>query len=446
MRSDVDLSIFDTGSSPQRAATQFKGVIPGIRKLESDSANPLQDSRLALLGWLISGLFHLVWMAALLLLISPFGHGRRTSITLKMGYSEPSEFALTDVVELPPLLIETPAPTTTEPEDAISADEGESSTETDEQGGESGNNSGADDANNDGHRASSPGQTGTFFGTEALGDRFVYIVDRSSSMTSTIGRSGKTRLRVAAEEVLRSINNLTADQKFYVILFATETRPMFDQRVPRMIPATTQNKLRLAQWLLNVPNSSGTDPRAALRTGLRLRPSAVFLLSDGQFNGQTSDRNRAVLSGNPSVEEVVRQNRRDDIPIHTIAMVSNVERRMRTLAENTGGTYRIVGALANTSFPRDMKVVFPANTPVRRVPRQNTAMTQQKIYQQKLTVSQQEPRTNLTREQRADTILLTAATLWKRGDKERAKEHLRKLTKTYPNTRAAGIARRQLQK
>lgn len=450
MRTEVDLSFWDPESSshwPKSSAPQFKGVIPGLRELDCDSANLPEDSRLALVGWLMSGLFHLVWMAVLLLLVSPFGHGRRTSITLEMGYSEPSDSAYSNVFESPPLLIETPARNADEPEEAVTADAGESAIETAAQGGESDNKSGEDDSSHEGDLASSPGQTGMFFGTEALGDRFVYIVDMSSSMTSTVPGTRQTRLRVAGEEVVRSVNNLTANQNFYVILFAAETRPMFDQRVPKMIPATVENKLRLAQWLLNVPNSSGTDPRAALRTGLRLRPSAIFLLSDGQFNGQVNDRNRAILSGNPSVEEVVRQNRRDDIPIHTIAMVNNVERRMRSLAESTGGTYRLVGVLAKSIFPRGRDVAARTRSRVNGMSRRIPARSQQDNSSiQKLILPQQQSGTNLTREQHARTILLTAATLWKRGDKDLAKKHLLELTKTYPNTKAAVIARRQLQK
>ncbi len=240
------------------------------------------------------------------------------------------------MVVLPPMLTESPAATANEPEEPIAIDDEELPTETAEPDGDKSDDSGEDDSKSDGQRTVSPGQTGTFFGTQALGDRFVYIVNMSSSMKRIV-RFGKTRLRVAAEEVVRSINNLTADQKFYVMLFATVTRPMFDHRVPRMIPATARNKRSLAKWLLSVPNSSGTDPRAALRSGLQLRPSAVFLLSDGQFNGQSNERNRAILNGNPSVEQIVQQNRVDDIAIHTIALENNYESRMQSLAHSTGG-------------------------------------------------------------------------------------------------------------
>ncbi len=74
------------------------------------------------------------------------------------------------------------------------------------------------------------------------------------------------------------------------------------------------------------------------------------------------------------------------------------------------------------------------------MPQQNTLNSRQN-----LTLSQQGAGTNFTREQQAEAILLLAATLWKRGQKKLAKQRLLELTKTYPNSKAAAVARRQLQ-
>ncbi len=96
MRSEVDLSFLDPRSphSTKPAPPEFRGVIPGLRHLDSNATHAHHSSQLAILGWLISGLIHLGSLALLMLLISPFGHGRRTSITLEMGLSEPSELAV----------------------------------------------------------------------------------------------------------------------------------------------------------------------------------------------------------------------------------------------------------------------------------------------------------------------------------------------------------------
>jgi hypothetical protein len=197
-----------------------------------------------------------------------------------------------------------------------------------------------------GGRARNSGSRGTFFGTEAYGDRFVYVLDMSTSMSTRCrGRYKRTRFEVVAEELVRSVNNLAEDQQFYVVLFCYKTRQMFDSvsPIPRMIPATTENKLRLKEWIDNIKLGSGTDPRVALSTSLRLKPSAVFLLSDGGFNGRNRRMNRELLQGNPTVEEVVVEHNQDGIPVHTIGFEDMANRqRLQTLAQTTGGTYRFV--------------------------------------------------------------------------------------------------------
>jgi hypothetical protein len=78
-----------------------------------------------------------------------------------------------------------------------------------------------------------------------------------------------------------------------------------------------------------------------------MKPSAVFLLSDGEFNGQ--NMNLQDLPGNPPVEQIVANSRRLHVPIHTIALEDKRNRkRLRRLALATGGTHRFV--TSDTSF------------------------------------------------------------------------------------------------
>lgn len=260
---------------------------------------------------------------------------------------------------------------------------------------------------------------------------------------------------------MRSIQNLSPNQEFYVILFASETRPMFDRRVPQMMPATAENKIQLARWLLNVPNSSGTDPRAALRTGLRLNPSSVFLLSDGQFNGQMNRRNSQGLNGNPSVEEIVKENRRGDIPIHTIALDYNGESRMQTLAQSTGGTYRYVKSASSLNTPATMSLTRapgdfgplirdnlawpPKNGSAASTIRADAMANMRPKPTRPTPEPSQGPNTR-KREMLARKALVAAAAIWRKGDKTLARKQLQALITAYPETQSAGIALRQLKK
>jgi hypothetical protein len=75
-------------------------------------------------------------------------------------------------------------------------------------------------------------------------------------------------------------------------------------------------------------------------TALRLQPDAIFLLSDGELNGQRRNLHR--IPGNPPLETIIAANR-VGTPIHTIAFEDEGNReRLRRVAEHTDGTHRFV--------------------------------------------------------------------------------------------------------
>jgi Mg-chelatase subunit ChlD len=187
------------------------------------------------------------------------------------------------------------------------------------------------------------GNIATFFGTQAGGNRFVYVLDISTSMDGA-------RLRRAVLELLRSIDQLHEHQHFYVITFSWKTRLMFDEESWLLTPiaATLENKQRLRNWLADLQTGSGTDPRDALRIGLRLDPDALFLLSDGEFN-TPPQRERTLFLADPkeSVIDVVRSEKSAGLPIHTVAFeIRQSEREMKKIATETDGTHRFVPAIS----------------------------------------------------------------------------------------------------
>lgn len=190
-------------------------------------------------------------------------------------------------------------------------------------------------------------KSGTFFGADAYGDEFVYVVDMSTSMgyRSTYGQ---TRFRIACRELLRSINELKSDQKFCVVMFCYRTRFMFD-RPPRMLSATNVNKRRAAEWVNSLGLGGGTDPRYGVMSGLKLKPDAIFLLSDGEFNGRAV--NSHGIRGNPRIERIIEQQRNSMVPIHTIAFEDlENRRRLRGIAAMTNGTHRFVGNVSDQNL------------------------------------------------------------------------------------------------
>jgi hypothetical protein len=178
----------------------------------------------------------------------------------------------------------------------------------------------------------------SFFGMLAEGNKFVYLVDISPSMNIGRGRgaSGVSRLIRALAELRASVERLSSDQAFYVILFNGQTRRMFDEQsaAPRALAATPENKRRLHEWLLTIRTGESTDPRRALQLGLNMHASALFLLSDGIFDVPEA-----------TVLDVIRRNNGDQTPIHAIAYEDERScRTMQRIAGLTGGEYRFVPA------------------------------------------------------------------------------------------------------
>ncbi len=194
------------------------------------------------------------------------------------------------------------------------------------------------------------GKKGTFFGAKAYGDDFVYVVDMSTSMGYR-SEYGQTRFAVACRELLRSINDLTSKQKFCVFMFSYRTRVMFDMP-PRMIRATDSNKRRIAMWINALGLGGGTDPRFGTMMALKLKPDAIFLLSDGEFNGR--EVNTHGIRGNPPIETIIKKMRKGAVPIHTIAFEDLGNRkRLRRIASATNGTHRFIGNVSDQELLLD---------------------------------------------------------------------------------------------
>ena len=132
------------------------------------------------------------------------------------------------------------------------------------------------------------------------------------------------RFARAAMEVRRSVLALQSPQQFEVIFYNDESIPM--PGGPRPRPADASNKTQLMAWLRLIEPDSGTDPRAALRQAISLRPEAVFLLSDGAFPSGT-------------VEAVSRLNKAK-IPIHCVDLSGGEGGdHLIRIARDSGGKY-----------------------------------------------------------------------------------------------------------
>jgi hypothetical protein len=174
----------------------------------------------------------------------------------------------------------------------------------------------------------------TFCGVEGGGNHFVYLVDCSKSMGSAF--------ESARNELLRSIEALKPDQRFYVIFFDADPDYMrvdpTDADNAQSVLATPQHKRALKQWAMGIKMDRGQAPYEPLEFALELRPDVIFLLSDGEFPAGI----KTLLRERNRVENLFGENRIRSI-IHTIGYHSREgEVRMRAIAQENQGQYRHV--------------------------------------------------------------------------------------------------------
>jgi len=170
------------------------------------------------------------------------------------------------------------------------------------------------------------GQSAEFFGLQAKGSKFVFVVDCSISM----GDGGKWG--EACRELAACIDKLEPSQSFYVVFFDGETHRMFGDKIylKELLPATTENLIRFRAWASSIRLGYNTSPALGVKFACTLKPDAIFLLSDGEFADTTAPW--------------LRKNNDDEIPVHTIGFRTplNGQKMLTRIAEENNGVFRRV--------------------------------------------------------------------------------------------------------
>jgi hypothetical protein len=174
-------------------------------------------------------------------------------------------------------------------------------------------------------------QGANYYGIHAQGNRFVFVVDSSTSMAGI-------RWESAVRELLTCLGRLPADSEFYVIFFSDRTEYMF-RKGPNEVefqPNTYESLARTRQWISSIDLGRSTQPLAALRTAVDMEPDAVFLLSDGEFRDSTLTWLRSTINRKTRANELV-------VPIHAIGLFSQAGLGcLREVASRSGGEFRQV--------------------------------------------------------------------------------------------------------
>jgi len=171
-----------------------------------------------------------------------------------------------------------------------------------------------------------------FFGLEAQGNRFAYIVDISGSMDQPVASANEgTRIMALKSELSRSINGLLENSQFIVITFSSDAATLTEKR--EWVTASPAGKRRMAPLIYGMTAGGGTNPLPAFEIvfSMKPRPDAIYFMTDGEFD--------------PSVVEAVAAfNERSRIPIHCIGLgPAAATEHMRKIAKTSRGTFISIG-------------------------------------------------------------------------------------------------------
>jgi hypothetical protein len=171
--------------------------------------------------------------------------------------------------------------------------------------------------------------TTRFFNLRDNGLKFVYVLDRSVSMSSY------DAIRVAKAQLLLSLESLTPEQQFQIVFYNEQPTVLQfrNNDGASLLRATDINRTQAAQFVAGIRPESSTEHFAALKRALAFQPDVIFLLTDAgepQLSRADMEKIRKLNSGRTRIHCVeFHQGRR------LTKEVSFLER----LAKENGGNY-----------------------------------------------------------------------------------------------------------
>jgi hypothetical protein len=274
----------------------------------------------------------------------------KPSFTDKMSTARPTDFSLPDLPSLP---IDT-APTI-DPSDIVS----------DQLAALAGAGAGAGSGSGGGGRGSAV----SFFGVSDTATRVAVVMDVSNTMFDR--QPGK--FNAVKEEAAKLVQGLGINTLFNIIIYEGGSVAMF----PDMQPATDANKQKAAAWIQSVDGGSdkagmtykrayskmgtglyeggGTRTDTAMKQALAMRPSTIFLISDGEMSrsggGQDSQQKGGDIDERELLSIIAEGQKQLETParIHVIHFLTKAardeeEKTLRGVARRNDGRFRQVKA------------------------------------------------------------------------------------------------------
>jgi hypothetical protein len=184
--------------------------------------------------------------------------------------------------------------------------------------------------------------TTAFFGQQASGRRFAFILDMSGSMAGT-------RWATCTRELFASLQALTSQAQFFVVLFSSSVAEPPGQS--GWMDASADNIASVVNWISGIHPDGGTYPKPAFERVFSLggKPDAVYFLTDGELYDFTpSDAQRLRDGGSTSLWGSLARffsfsgndNESTGTVINTISLDDrSSSKALETMAEESGGQY-----------------------------------------------------------------------------------------------------------
>ncbi|MDR3196426.1 MAG: VWA domain-containing protein [Planctomycetaceae bacterium] len=170
------------------------------------------------------------------------------------------------------------------------------------------------------------------FGTEGTGNSFVFVFDRSGSMSEYAERP----IRAAKTELIQCINSLENLYRFNIIFYNENYLAWQQNR--KMAEATDQNKEAAKRFVEGITPVGGTRHLEPLLEAVKHRPDVIFFLTDG-------DENDALSAG--QLDKIGRDNsHRSQINVIQFSFGANHESHfLQKFAANNRGQYSYVNII-----------------------------------------------------------------------------------------------------
>lgn len=164
-----------------------------------------------------------------------------------------------------------------------------------------------------------------FFGQEAVGHRFAFILDRSGSM------QGK-RWEACTRQLERALRALPEHVEFIVILFATTMSEPTVATREGWLPAERDKVDAVISWVNRLSPSGGTYPAEAFQRVFSLAdpPDVIYFLTDGELAGFSALDFEQLLGDKPTI-------------VNTIALEGDAEVGvLQEIAAASGGQFILI--------------------------------------------------------------------------------------------------------